>query len=118
MQFLLAIRILGKRIKAIWFMMQDKKVKLWKKTLIVLGLVYLVLPVDIIPPVLFPIGWIDDAALWAWILYTLKDTLDTYWLKGEKEDYSKKYKNKNIIDDVEYEVKDEREDVVEEDKSE
>ena len=72
----------------------------------VAGLVYLFLPVDLIPPVLFPIAWMDDLLLWIWILWVLRKTLDKYWM-GQPEDYSKKYKGKEVIDSVEYEVKEE-----------
>lgn len=106
MQFLVAFNIIFKRIKAIRFLLMDKEVHLWKKALIVAGLVYLFLPIDLIPPVLFPIAWMDDLILWIWILWVLRKTLDKYWM-GETEDYSKKYKNKEVIDDVEYEVKEE-----------
>lgn len=62
-----------------------------KKALVIFGIIYLFLPVDLIPPVLFPIAWVDDFILWLWILWHLKDILDTYWL-GEKEvDLSKIY---------------------------
>ncbi|MGI6722613.1 MAG: YkvA family protein [Anaerovoracaceae bacterium] len=106
MQFFLGFRVLIKRIKAIRFMMKDKSVSIWKKLLIVLGIVYLFLPVDIIPPILFPVGWIDDLILWLVILWFLRDTLDKYW-KGEKPvDYSKKYKDTIDVDD--YEVKDKK----------
>lgn len=104
MQFLVAFNIIFKRIKAIRFMLKDKEVKLWKKALIVVGLIYLFLPVDLIPPVLFPIAWMDDLALWIWILWVLRKTLDKYWM-GSTEDYSKKYKDKEVIDGVAYEVK-------------
>ena len=106
MQFLIAFNILFKRIKAIRFMLKDKEVHLWKKALVVAGLIYLVLPFDLIPPVLFPIAWMDDLVLWIWILWVLRKTLDKYWM-GETEDYSKKYKGKEVIDDVDYEVKEE-----------
>jgi uncharacterized membrane protein YkvA (DUF1232 family) len=108
MQFLVAFNIIFKRIKAIRFLLKDKEVHLWKKVLIVAGLVYLFLPVDLIPPVLFPIAWVDDLILWIWILWVLRKTLDKYWM-GETEDYSNKYKGKEVIDDVEYEVKEETE---------
>lgn len=87
-------------------MMADKKVPKRKKVLIVLGLIYLFLPVDLIPPVLFPIAWMDDLVLWIWILWTLKDELDKYWLGEKAEDLSKKYKSKKVIDieEAEYEV--------------
>ena len=58
MQFL-GIQVLLKRIKAIRFMMADKTVPKRKKALIVFGIIYLFLPIDLIPPILFPIGWIS-----------------------------------------------------------
>ena len=76
MQFFVSWRVIIKRIKAIRFMMADKTVPKRKKALIIFGLVYLFLPVDLIPPVLFPFGFLDDLVLWIWILYTLKETLE------------------------------------------
>lgn len=105
MQFFMGFRVIWKRIKAIRFMMMDKSVPKRKKALIVGGIIYLLLPVDIIPPVLFPIAWIDDLILWIWILWHLRETLDKYWLGEKPVDYSKKYKD--TVDDVEFEVKDE-----------
>ncbi|WP_312092542.1 YkvA family protein [Aminipila sp.] len=96
--------VILKRIKAIKFMMKDKSVPFRKKLLIALGIIYLFLPIDLIPPVLFPIGWIDDLLLWIWILWHLKDELDKYWLGEKAEDLSKKYKDKDIINDATYEV--------------
>ena len=87
-------------------MMADKNVPKRKKVLIVLGLIYLFMPVDLIPAVIFPVAWMDDVVLWVWILWTLKDELDKYWLGESVEDLSKKYKAKDVIDieDAEYEV--------------
>lgn len=96
--------VIFKRIKAIRFMMKDKSVPFRKKLLIVLGIIYLFLPVDLIPPVLFPIAWMDDLVLWLWILWHLKDELDKYWMGEKTEDLSKKYKGKNIINDATYDV--------------
>ena len=105
MQFF-SFRFILNRIKAIRSMMRDKTVPRRKKALVVFGLIYLVLPVDLIPPVLFPIGFLDDLVLWIWIIWHLKDTLDQYWL-GEKEvDLSKDFHDKNIIEDVDYTVED------------
>lgn len=102
----IGFNVIFKRIKAIRFMMADKSVPKRKKLLIVLGIIYLFLPVDLIPPVLFPIAWMDDLVLWIWILWHLKDELDKYWLGEKAEDLSKKYKSKDVIDidDSGYEV--------------
>jgi uncharacterized membrane protein YkvA (DUF1232 family) len=101
MQFF-SFRVLWKRIKAIRFMMKDKTVAWWKKGLIILGLVYLVLPFDLIPPFIPVLGFLDDIIIWGIILYMLKDTLDTYWMGEKPVDYSKRYKD--AIEDVDFEV--------------
>lgn len=105
MQFL-GIRVLLKRIKAIRFMMADKTVPKRKKALIVFGIIYLFLPIDLIPPILFPIGWIDDFLLWLFILWYLSDELDRYWLGDKSVDLSKKYKD--TVDDVNYTVEEDK----------
>ena len=103
----IGLRVILKRIKAIKFMMKDKNVPKRKKALVIFGIIYLFLPVDLIPPVLFPIGWIDDFILWLWILWHLRDTLDAYWLGEKTTDLSKQYKGKTVIDDVDYKIHDE-----------
>ena len=103
MQFI-SFRVLSRRIKAISSMMKDKTVPKRKKLLIVLGIIYLFLPIDLIPPVLFPFGFLHDLVLWIWIIWHLKDTLDQYWV-GEKEvDLSRDFKNKDIVEGVEFTV--------------
>ena len=96
-----SIRVILSRLKAIRFMMADKTVPKRKKALVIFGLIYLFLPVDLIPPVLFPFGFLDDLVLWIWILYTLKETLDTYWMGEKPVNYSKKYKDAIEQDDFE-----------------
>ncbi|MDO4869955.1 MAG: DUF1232 domain-containing protein [Bacillota bacterium] len=103
MQFL-GFRVLFRRVKAIRFMMADKTVPKRKKAIIIAGIVYLFLPLDIIPPFIFPVGIIDDIVVWLLILWYLRHELDKYW-NGEKvTDLSKKYHGKQMVDDVEYEV--------------
>ncbi len=106
MQFL-GFQMLIKRIKAIRFMMSDKSVPKRKKALIVFGIIYLFLPIDLIPPILFPIAWVDDFLLWWFILWYLSKELDKYWYGGKPKDFSKKYRGKTFVNDVEYEVDEE-----------
>ena len=100
----MSFRVLSRRIKASSGRMKDETVPKRKKLLIVLGIIYLFLPIDLIPPVLFPFGFLDDLVLWIWIIWHLKDTLDQYWV-GEKEvDLSRDFKNKDIVEGVEFTV--------------
>jgi len=94
------------RIKAIKSMMADKTVPKRKKLLIILGLVYLFVPVDLIPPVLGPFAVIDDLVLWLWIIWNLKDTLDNYWVGEKTRDFSKDFSGKDLIEGVEFTVED------------
>ena len=100
--------ILGKRFKAIPYMMRDKSVPKRKKALIIGGIIYLFLPFHFIPPVVFT-SRITDLILWVWIIWYLKDELDKYWVGEKRQDFSKEFRGKTIIDDVNYEIKDESE---------
>lgn len=103
MQFI-SFRIIIRRIKAIKYMMADKTVPKRKKLLIILGVIYLFLPVDIIPPILFPFGFIDDLIIWLWILWHLKDILDEYWVGEKEQDYSKTFHSSDIVEGVDFTV--------------
>jgi len=98
--------VLGKRIKAIPYMLRDKSVPLRKKLIIVGGIIYLLSPLDLIPTVLFPISWVDDLIVWIWILWYLRDELDKYWMGEKPQDLSKKYRGKTVIHNVDFEIKD------------
>ncbi|MDD7718825.1 MAG: DUF1232 domain-containing protein [Eubacteriaceae bacterium] len=110
MQYI-SLRVIMKRIKAVFYLLRDKTVPLRKKALVIFGLVYLFLPVDLIPPILFPFGFIDDLVLWIYILWTLKDELDKYWIGEKSEDLSTKFSGKTIVEGVEYDVEDDEKNV-------
>lgn len=100
----ISFNVIWKRIKAIKFMLKDKNVALWKKALVVFGIIYLIMPFDLIPIMIFPVNFLDDIILWVWILVMLRDTLDNYWLGEKTVDLSKSYAGKTVYDDVEYVV--------------
>lgn len=100
----ISFRIILKRIKAIRYLMSDKTVPLRKKALVIFGIVYLLAPVDLIPIAIFPVGIMDDLILWTFIIWHLKDQLDTYWLGEKKGDLSQKYSREDIVDGVDFTV--------------
>ena len=99
-----SFRVILSRFKAIRFMMADKTVPKTKKALIIAGIVYLFLPFDLIPAMVFPLSLIDDVVVWLLIIWYLKKELDVYWTGEKKYDLSKKYRSKDIVDDVEFKV--------------
>lgn len=106
MSALKAVYAFFRRIGSIGAMMKDPSVKLWKKLLVIGGIIYLFLPVDLIPPFILPIGWVDDLLLWVFITWLLRDTLDRYWKKNVPKSYSKKYPD---AVDVDFKVKEDEE---------
>ena len=101
-----SFRVILSRFKAIRFMMADKTVPKSKKALIIAGIVYLFLPFDLIPAMVFPLSLIDDVVVWLVIIWYLKKELDVYWTGEKGKDLSKKYRDKSVVDDVEFEVHD------------
>ncbi|WP_069649258.1 YkvA family protein [Caloranaerobacter ferrireducens] len=75
----------------------DAKVPFLKKIWIILGLIYLISPIDLLPEPILGFGIIDDIVLIMYILAKLAKDLDEYINKENK-----------IIENVEYEVKDEK----------
>lgn len=104
--------VLFKRIKAIKSFLADDEVPKRRKALIILGLFYLIMPIDFVPEPIFLVGIVDDLVLWGFILYYLKDQLDKYWTEEtQRGDPEAKFKGKDIISDAPFEVdaKDEKE---------
>ncbi|MCF0151048.1 MAG: DUF1232 domain-containing protein [Firmicutes bacterium] len=102
----LTFAVLRRRIRAIPMLLKDKRVPFLKKLLVIAGLVYLFLPLDLIPPIVPVFGFLDDIILWVFLLYYLRDELDQYDIDTPSADPSVKYKDKNVVD-VHYAVKDE-----------
>ena len=99
MQFI-SFRVLFRRIKAISSMMKDRSVPKRKKALVIFGILYLFMPLDLIPP----FGFLDDLILWIWILFHLKDTLDRYRQEEPAEDLSGRFRKEDIVDGVSFTV--------------
>ena len=104
----IGLRVIVRRLEAVFYLLKDKTVPFRKKALVIAGIIYLFLPVDLIPPVLFPFGFLDDLVLWAFIILHLKDELDSYWIGEKAEDLSKKFKKKDIIEGVDFNVEEEK----------
>lgn len=105
MQFIF-LQVLLKRLRAIRYFMKDKSVPLRKKIIIVVGILYLLSPVDLIPEPILIFGIVDDITLWSFIIWYLKSELDKYWLETDQVKPAEKFRGKNIIDDVNFEVED------------
>ena len=72
------ILILLRRIKGIIPMLKDRAVPWWKKAILIAAIIYLILPVDLIPPLVPVFGWLDDIILWIAILYFMRTELDEH----------------------------------------
>lgn len=68
-------------------------------------LAYVISPLDIIPEVVLGFGIIDDALIAIFVISSISNELDKYISKSEEGDIN--IDTEKIIDDVEYEIKDE-----------
>ena len=104
-------RILLRRIRGIIPLMKDREVKWWKKAIFIVGVVYLLLPFDLIPPLIPVFGWLDDVALWVAILYFFGPELDRHMPENVAKARSKKYRYKDEdVHEVEFTVNEEEAD--------
>lgn len=100
----LTFAVLGKRIRSIKKLLLDPSVPKRKKLLVIFGIIYLFVPIDLIPFTVLGFGIIDDLVLWIFILTHLADELDKYWRESEygpREEAAvnprKAYRGKTII---------------------
>ncbi len=105
MQFI-SLTVLIRRIKSIKSFLKDPKVPKRRKLLVIFGIIYLLMPIDLIPAPVLLFGLVDDAVLWLFILTHLRDELDRYW-KDDGNSFSpeKDLKGKNIVEGTATELK-------------
>lgn len=65
---------------------RDKDVSFFKKALLLGSLLYFILPTDIVPDYILGIGWIDDAAVAAFIWNALRSEIGDYIAKRKRLD--------------------------------
>lgn len=75
-----------KNIKYFFQYMKDKEVSTFKKSLIWVSLLYFVLPTDIVSDFLIGIGWIDDAAVAAFVWNYVRSEIGAYISKNKNSD--------------------------------
>ncbi|WP_207652895.1 YkvA family protein [Anaeromicrobium sediminis] len=93
-----------RRIRATYAHLRNPNTSIFDKILILFSFLYLINPLDLIADPVLGIGIIDDVVVVLFLLSTIGEKLDKYTIKKKT---NKKYKNKDLIEDVEYEVFDE-----------
>ena len=86
------------RIKGIIPMLKDKEVAWWKKAILIAGFIYLLLPVDLIPPLVPVFGWLDDVLIWVAILYFMGKELDRYVPSRTGSNKKYRYKDSDVTE--------------------
>ena len=88
------LRYLGRRVKLAYQMLRDAlsgryPVPWTVVAALAFALLYFINPVDLVPDVLFPLGYLDDATVFAIVIATIRDELDTYieWRELDPQDY-------------------------------
>ena len=101
--------LLIKELRSIKYLFQDKQAKKRYKAVVIFGLIYLFWPIDLIPAPIIGLSLIDDIVLWGFILSYLKEPLSKYDDRVNEKKRKKTYQGKNVVDDVNYTIKEEGE---------
>lgn len=67
-----------KNLQYIWKYFKDEETSKLTKVLMVLGVAYIVSPLDFIPEIAFPLGIVDDGVVLLAFLKLVGDKLDSY----------------------------------------
>lgn len=95
-----------KRISVLYKYLLDKDVSIFKKIMVVSMLIYVFSPLDLVPEIVLGFGFIDDALLAVYIISLISSELDKYIVEQDGE--SIRVDKENIIDNVDYDIKDHR----------
>ena len=79
----------------------DKIIPFKEKLWVIIPLMYILSPVDLIPVPVFGFSVVDDLIMFVFLLTKVYEKTRNY--------YKENYKEKDIIEDVEYEIKDKEE---------
>ncbi|MCT4565728.1 MAG: DUF1232 domain-containing protein [Maledivibacter sp.] len=74
--------------------------------MVVSMLIYVFSPLDLVPEIVLGFGFIDDALLAVYIISLISSELDKYIVEQDGE--SIRVDKENIIDNVDYDIKDHR----------
>ncbi len=98
-----------KRINTLSRFIKDERVSHLKKLKVIgalfFGFLYFISPLDIIPEVILGLGIIDDGVILLYILTLINEEIDAYE-KENKDEYKAK-KRDNVLENIDYEIKDE-----------
>ena len=72
-----------KNIKYFFDYLKDKEIPFFKKGLILASFLYFILPTDIVPDFILAFGWLDDAAVAAFIWNAVRSEIGDY-IKSRK----------------------------------
>ncbi len=84
----------------------DKNIPIKEKWWIILPLIYIVSPIDLIPAPVLGLSIIDDAVVILYLLSVINGKTKKYYGNAYKNDKGQKNQQENIVDNVEYEIKD------------
>ena len=92
------------RLSLIYKFFFNKEIPLKEKWWIIIPVIYLVSPVDLIPEPILGFGFVDDLVMLTYLLSVVMDKTKKYNNKTKNETSKEK-----IIEDVDYEIKDDEE---------
>lgn len=103
-----AMVTLLRRIVVLPRLMKDPSVKLYKKIMVIGGLLYLISPLDLIADPILGFGLIDDTVIMVYIITKIKDELDSYINQENNADHTIILEKDKIIEKVDYKIDDEK----------
>ncbi|MFW6237868.1 MAG: YkvA family protein [Halanaerobiales bacterium] len=86
--------------------LRDSDVKISRKLLFLLPVIYFLFPFDLIPDYIPVLGQLDDITLFLFMIPVFKKLLDSYQVKRDNKDKVEKQKGETVdLESDDYEVK-------------
>lgn len=92
------LRAVIDRFLLTWRLMRDPRVPLWTKAIPVLGIAYVLSPLDFIPDFLIGLGQLDDLGILLLSMRLFEATVPAYVVEEHREAVKRRHEPLDVID--------------------
>lgn len=98
------LRSIIDQILVTWRLLRDPRVPLWSKTIPLLGIAYILSPIDIIPDFLIGLGQLDDLGIIFGSLRLFEAVVPGYIAEEHREAIARRHRPLEIVDAPRYRI--------------
>ncbi len=98
------LKALIDQIRLTWLLIRNSRVPLWAKAIPVLGLIYVLSPLDLIPDIIIGLGQLDDLGIMLGAMRLFEAVIPDYLVQEHRQTIARGNKPMEVIDTPRYRI--------------